>query len=330
MNKSFLWKALIASSLLLASCNWKEAPKTEEQDDIEDDIEFVETETRGQITSAIRYPAKYKDRDRFDENGNNISLKQKEYEKADSLLSDSTVIDSVAVDSLLQEESLNSDSLQNETRDSLKIDSILSRGQFLHDRFKALREDTANAVYITIDDGPWAYTQEIADELHKRWHKATFFLIWNNIKEKFYPVMQQAALQWHEFWNHSNTHANFRKISEEKAESEIETTRDKIEAAWVHPAPYFRFPYWNKASNDKMFKNYLKENGYGDPVFRNIDTRDWNKRTTKESLIRCLEKVKPGDVILIHERSYTVDKTIPPLDSILKSKGLHSIPYRKK
>jgi hypothetical protein len=44
--------------------------------------------------------------------------------------------------------------------------------------------------------------------------------------------MQQAALQWHEFWNHSNTHANFRKISEEKAESEIETTRDKIEAAW--------------------------------------------------------------------------------------------------
>ena len=69
--------------------------------------------------------------------------------------------------------------------------------------------------------------------------------------------------------------------------------------------------------------------GY-EKVFWNIDTRDWNKSTTKKDLIRCLEKVKPGDIILIHERVYTKDKTIPVIDSVLNSKGLKSVPYRKK
>jgi peptidoglycan/xylan/chitin deacetylase (PgdA/CDA1 family) len=55
-------------------------------------------------------------------------------------------------------------------------------------------------------------------------------------------------------------------------------------------------------------------------VFWNIDTRDWSKSTTKKDLIRCLEKTKPGDIILIHERSYTKDRTIPTMDSVLKSK----------
>lgn len=78
-----------------------------------------------------------------------------------------------------------------------------------------------------------------------------------------------------------------------------------------------------------MFDKYLKDIWY-EEVFWNIDTRDWSKSTTKKDLIRCLEKTKPGDIILIHERSYTKDRTIPTMDSVLKSKWLISVPYRKK
>ena len=107
----------------------------------------------------------------------------------------------------------------------------------------------------------------------------------------------------------------------------METTKEKIEEAGISPAPYFRFPYWNEFKDQEAFDKYLKEIWY-EKVFRTIDTRDRNKKTTKNDLIRSLKDVKPWSVILIHERPYTVEKIIPPLDSVLKSKWLHSVPYR--
>jgi peptidoglycan/xylan/chitin deacetylase (PgdA/CDA1 family) len=183
-------------------------------------------------------------------------------------------------------------------------------------------------VFITIDDGPWVYTQEIAEELHKRGHRATFFVIWNNINEDRYEAMKNAEEMWHEFWNHSLSHENFRKLTFDQAKEQLEKTEKWIKAAWVTPAPYFRYPYGASFSNEK-FDAYMKWLGY-EEVFRTIDTRDWSKSTTKKDIIKCLEKAKPWDIILIHEKSYTKDKTIPVIDSVLKSKNLISVPYRKK
>ena len=153
-------------------------------------------------------------------------------------------------------------------------------------------------------------------------------MVGTNINEKRYDAMKKAAELWHEFGNHSYSHPNFRKIPFEQAKQQLERTKQRIEDAWVKPAPYFRFPYWNHFKNKSLFDEYMKWMWY-EEVFWDIDTRDWSKSTTKKDLIKCLEKVKPWDVILIHERSYTKDKTIPPMDSVLKSRGLISVPYHK-
>ena len=326
MSKKTLWTIALAWSLLLWACS--EQPKKVEKE-IEDvpselynDLSYNQKEYREWRIGEVNYPSKYDDRDRFDENGHLIQRSKGENireliedsintEIEDSLKKDSLAIDSVLIDSMDIEE------IVEEVRNSHKKNMW------------AIQEETRNAVYITIDDGPWAYTQEIAEELHKRGHRATFFVIWDNIKEDRYEAMKNAEKMWHEFWNHSLSHKNFRNLTFDQAKEQLEKTEKWIKAAWVTPAPYFRYPYGASFSNEKIFDAYMKWMGY-EEVFWTIDTRDWSKSTTKKDLIKCLENVKPWDVILIHERSYTKDRTIPTIDSVLKSKWLISVPYRKK
>lgn len=61
-----------------------------------------------------------------------------------------------------------------------------SLDSFVQDTEISLLEDmihkVQNQVYITIDDGPSKYTQEIIDSLESLGHKATFFRIGGNIR----------------------------------------------------------------------------------------------------------------------------------------------------
>jgi peptidoglycan/xylan/chitin deacetylase (PgdA/CDA1 family) len=325
MKLKNLWTIALAGSVMLWSCEGKKNNWVQEvSDDPSLQYEVVYS-VNWDITWAItevKYPSKYDNRDRFDENWNPINKNGKK-QKIEKWKEDSLIIG--------ENDSIQTDSLQ----DTLKIDSIIEEIKLEKEKENPrkniwlIEENTKNEVFITIDDGPWIYTEEIAEELHKRGHRATFFLIWNNIKENRYEAMKKAEEMWHELWNHSFSHPNFRKISLDKAKEQLEKTKQGIIAAWVTPAQYFRYPYGASFSNEWLFDEYLKCMGY-EKVFRTIDTRDWNKSTTKKDLIKCLEKVKPWDIILIHERSYTKDKTIPVMDSVLKSKNLISVPYRKK
>ena len=330
MTRKTLWTIALAGSLLIWACT-DNHKKTEQ--DIEDvpselfeNLGYSTQDVSKEWMANVRYPSKYDNRDRFDENWHLITDNKKEIKEfpVDSLIDedmDSLDIDSINIDSL-DVDSLRIDTAN--TQELINEEHVRPKQELIN-----IQEKTKGEVYITIDDGPWAYTQEIAEELHKRWHRATFFLVGNNIDEKRYEAMRKAAEMWHEFWNHSFSHPNFRRIWIDQAKDQLEKTEQRIKDAWVTPAPYFRFPYGNSFSNEKLFDAYMKWMGY-EKVFWNIDTRDWNKSTTKKDLIRCLEKVKPGDVILIHERVYTKDKTIPVIDSVLNSKRLKSVPYRKK
>ena len=331
MNKKTLWTIALAGSLLVWSCAYE--PKKNEQDtedvpsELYDDLTYSTHDVSKEWMENVRYPSKYDDWDRFDENWHLISNKDKKEESlVDSLVNEAKdSINSINMDSIV----VDSVDTVPTIVDTINAQEVTDRGtEEIMQGLAGIKEETRGEVFITIDDGPWAYTQEIAEELHKRWHGATFFMVWTNINEKRYEAMRKAVELWHELGNHSYSHPNFRRISIDQAKNQLEKTKQRIEEAWVKPAPYFRFPYWNAFSNEALFDAYMKWMWY-EKVFWNIDTRDWKKSTTKKDLIRCLEKVKPWDVILIHERSYTKDKTIPPIDSVLKSKGLVSVPYHK-
>ena len=59
-------------------------------------------------------------------------------------------------------------------------------------------------VYLTIDDGPSAMTQQVLDILDKYGCKATFFVVGHN--EEYYPMIAEAFKRGHTIGLHSMTH----------------------------------------------------------------------------------------------------------------------------
>lgn len=61
-------------------------------------------------------------------------------------------------------------------------------------------------ITITIDDGnSWPATNQILEIFHKKWIKATFFIIWSNIK-LHKNIWKKAIDQWHQICCHTYSH----------------------------------------------------------------------------------------------------------------------------
>ena len=169
--------------------------------------------------------------------------------------------------------------------------------------------------------------------LDSLWQKATFFRVGQNVGEKYKEVAKDLVDAGHELGSHSYAHENFKKytnLSDAKENVEkVETNFAKI----GQPRPkYFRYPYGEKVKQDfrSDFSAYLKERWYQNPVFRDIDTRDWDKKVSREKMKEALLKVKPGDIILLHENTRAIWETLILIDSILDARKYQSVPVSEK
>src|SRR3984893_6484311 len=108
-------------------------------------------------------------------------------------------------------------------------------------------------IAMTFDDGPSdKLTPKLLNLLAAHHIKATFFVIGQNVVE--HPeIVRRAAREGHEIGNHSWSHANFGKISDESARRELQKTDDAIkDAAGVQPT-LFRPPYGSLSVRQKKW-----------------------------------------------------------------------------
>ena len=181
-----------------------------------------------------------------------------------------------------------------------------------------------NQVYLTIDDGPSKYMNQIIKILKHQ--IAVFYILGSQaINDKGFSSICNALENGHIIGNHSYNHPNFSEISLDKAKGEISKTDDIINE--VHEKTgiqrthkLFRFPY---GLVKKSVLPFLEEKGYS-PIGSweksyldwNVDTQDWmhysskNYKTEDEILRNCKE-TKQGEIILCHEKSITLEKIIP-------------------
>ena len=126
-------------------------------------------------------------------------------------------------------------------------------------------------VSITIDDG---YSKEsieyVLNLFEKKWVKATFFVIWTNLKQ--YPDLWRRAIeQWHEICNHTAHHDRYFKTwsESERFERELLWWEETVkEILWEDyflkmkkNYPFFRFPwmYWIRV---EAYLDILKKHWY--------------------------------------------------------------------
>src|SRR6184192_1743095 len=106
-------------------------------------------------------------------------------------------------------------------------------------------------IAMTFDDGPSAtLTPKLLDLLAAHHIKATFFVIGENVAEHS-EIVARAAREGHEIGNHSWSHPNLAKMSQESVRSQLQRTDDAIKNATGERPTLMRPPYGSITDREK-------------------------------------------------------------------------------
>ncbi|MBQ9232843.1 MAG: polysaccharide deacetylase [Lachnospiraceae bacterium] len=191
-------------------------------------------------------------------------------------------------------------------------------------------------VYLTFDDGPSIYTDEILDILEANDVKATFFVVHYD-NEDLWPAYQRIVDDGHTLAMHSYTHI-YREIyaDEDSFKKDIDDIHDFLYDLTGYDCKYYRFPGGssNHVSNVDMqlCMKYLDERG--------IVYFDWNSlsgdaeggyHTAGELEANVMKYVRSNEgdsVVLMHDLSdrHSMVEGLQDLIDTLKDEGYEICP----
>ncbi len=183
------------------------------------------------------------------------------------------------------------------------------------------RFETNGRVALTFDDGPVENTVKILEVLEKYDVKASFFCIGKNI-EKHPEIFKMILEQGHFVGNHTYSHT--RKmgfLSTEKIIKEIETCEEVCQRVGGVKPSTFRPPFG--IINPKI-QMALKKTGHK-VIGWNVRSYDAIIHSENMILKRIIKKVKPGDVILLHDTRQNSIEILEQLLLFLKSNNYHPV-----
>jgi len=218
-----------------------------------------------------------------------------------------------------------------------------------------------HTVYLTFDDGPVDWTDEILDTLHANDVKATFFICANwwpgstrkqNAFKKFKDTLTRMVEEGHVLGNHTAGHGSFEAMSAQKIERQLDLNQELLNEVLEEKAPkmtLIRPPFghpWNygtKPEEKVRVANVLKKKGFvmmWSKNFNSKDSREWVKgewyergskidvdkkefrQKTHDIYNQIIKNLKGGGVvILFHDTHLTSVKVLPELIQKLKSLG---------
>jgi peptidoglycan/xylan/chitin deacetylase (PgdA/CDA1 family) len=173
-------------------------------------------------------------------------------------------------------------------------------------------------IALTFDDGPSAkLTPKLLDLLATRHIKVTFFLIGENVAE--HPeIVAREAREGHELANHSWSHPNFGKMSDENVRSQIRRTDDAIRSAAGVTPTLLRPPYGSVTTRQKKWIN--EEFGYKIALW-DVDPLDWRRPGPNVVCNRIVKNTRAGSIVLVHDIHPGSIEAIPCVLSQLEAKG---------
>ncbi|HDR4441465.1 peptidoglycan-N-acetylglucosamine deacetylase [Bacillus thuringiensis serovar brasilensis] len=181
-------------------------------------------------------------------------------------------------------------------------------------------------IYLTFDDGPSKYTQEVLNILKQENIKATFFVIGPHA-EQFPSLIKSEKQYGHYVGLHSMTH-DYKKIyTKGNFLSEMKQVQQILQRI-IHGNPILcRPPYGSKPGLTQDLRNQVAEAGLKIWDWT-IDSLDWkyNKVPLEQSVPKIVENVvsqanKDKEIILMHDIHPQSVKALPEIIKQLKGKG---------
>lgn len=148
-------------------------------------------------------------------------------------------------------------------------------------------------VALTYDDGPSVYTPKILKTLEENNAVATFFVV--GCRTSYYKEHIKTAYKMHcEIGNHSYNHPILTKVGVAKIESEITSTNEAIKNIIGVDPIVMRPPGGAVNSNVRKYSNMPL-------IIWSLDTLDWKTRKAASTETAVLERIKDGDIVLMHD-----------------------------
>ena len=168
-------------------------------------------------------------------------------------------------------------------------------------------------IALTFDDGPNYNTSKVIDVLNKYDIKATFFVLGSRaINNK--DILKKMADSGMEIGNHTYNHLLLTKYDENKIRSEIEDTSEVIYSA-TKKRPKLLRPSYGSVNNK------IKKVANMPIIIWDIDTLDWKYHNSKRITSRVVNKVRDGDIILMHDIHERTVKAVEKIIPMLKEDG---------
>jgi peptidoglycan-N-acetylglucosamine deacetylase len=170
-------------------------------------------------------------------------------------------------------------------------------------------------IAMTFDDGPSAEnTPRLLEILKQRNIKATFFLIGQNAAANP-DIVRRILAEGHEVGNHSWTHPQLSKLSDDRVTAEITKTQDAIKDASGYTPTLLRPPYGAITPRQREWI----ANQFGlNIILWSVDPFDWKRPGASVITQRILSQVRPGAIILSHDiHKQTVDAMPATLDALI-------------
>jgi peptidoglycan-N-acetylglucosamine deacetylase len=170
-------------------------------------------------------------------------------------------------------------------------------------------------IAMTFDDGPSAEnTPRLLEMLRQRNIKATFFLIGQNAATNP-DLVRRILAEGNEVGNHSWTHPQLSKLSDDRVTAEITKTQDAIKQASGFTPTILRPPYGAITPRQRAWI----ESQFGlNIILWSVDPFDWKRPGASVITQRILSQVRPGAIILSHDiHKQTVDAMPATLDGLI-------------
>jgi peptidoglycan-N-acetylglucosamine deacetylase len=177
-------------------------------------------------------------------------------------------------------------------------------------------------IALTFDDGPNpTLTPKLLDLLAARHLKATFFVVGQNAAD--HPdILKRAVREGHEIANHSWSHPNLGKMSDEAVRRELQKTDDAITAAIGKRPTLLRPPYGSITARQKKWIH--DEFGYRIIIW-DVDPLDWKRPGPSVVTARILKETKAGSIVLAHDIHPPTIEAMPRTFDQLIEKGFKSV-----
>lgn len=175
----------------------------------------------------------------------------------------------------------------------------------------------AKCVALTFDDGPGPYSVGLARQLHARGAKATFYMVGRMVSEDPRAVKAIAAIPGMEIGAHTMTHPELTKIAPSVAEREIGANTRALRALVGPSVRTMRPPYGDR---DARTDQIAARHGLS-VIMWDVDTLDWQSRSTPITVSRAVKGARPGSIILMHDIHAPTVKAAPWIATELQRRG---------